>query len=184
TRGQRTAYPAREDAGQTAEVRLFETEAQARAAMVRGIRRLLLLRVPTGLRSIADRLPNERKLALSRSPYPSVGALLDDCEACAADQVISGAGGPVWDAAGFPGQGPRTGGHRAPGRGRLLPRGGRASAAAAPGCRRPGGALDDRGTAGQPVRPGAGHLRPGLGEADPGRAEPARRCRVRLHSTL
>ena len=54
TRGQLTAYPALEDAGQTAEVRLFETEAQARAAMVRGIRRLLLLRVPTGLRSIAD----------------------------------------------------------------------------------------------------------------------------------
>ncbi len=103
TRGQLTAYPALEDAGNTAEVRLFETEAQARAAMVRGIRRLLLLRVPTGLRSIADRLPNERKLALSRSPYPSIGALLDDCEACAADQVISGAGGPVWDAGGFAG---------------------------------------------------------------------------------
>jgi len=68
---------------------------------VRGNRRLLLLRVPTGLRSIADRLPNERKLALSRSPYPSVGALLDDCEACAADEVITGAGGPAWDAAGF-----------------------------------------------------------------------------------
>jgi ATP-dependent helicase HrpA len=69
--------------------------------MVRGIRRLLLLRVPTGLRSIADRLPNERKLALSQSPYPSIGALLDDCEACAADQVIADAGGPVWDADGF-----------------------------------------------------------------------------------
>ena len=69
--------------------------------MVRGTRRLLLLRVPTGLRSIADRLPNQRKLALSRSPYASVGALLDDCEACAADQVITGAGGPAWDADGF-----------------------------------------------------------------------------------
>jgi len=38
---------------------------------------------------------------LSRSPYPGVGALLDDCEACAADQVIADAGGPAWDAAGF-----------------------------------------------------------------------------------
>jgi ATP-dependent helicase HrpA len=101
TRGQVTAYPALEDAGKTAEVRLFETRAQASAAMVRGIRRLLLLRVPTGLRSIADRLPNERKLALSQSPYPSIGALLDDCEACAADQVIADAGGPAWDAEGF-----------------------------------------------------------------------------------
>ncbi len=101
TRGQLTAYPALEDAGDTAEVRLFETQAQATAAMVRGTRRLLLLRLPTGLRSIADRLPNERKLALSRSPYPSVGALLDDCEACAADQVIADSGGPAWDADGF-----------------------------------------------------------------------------------
>jgi ATP-dependent RNA helicase HrpA len=101
TSGQLTAYPAVEDAGDTAEVRLFETRAQAGAAMVRGTRRLLLRRVPTGLRSIADRLPNERKLALSRSPYPSIGALLDDCEACAADQVIADAGGPAWDAEGF-----------------------------------------------------------------------------------
>jgi ATP-dependent helicase HrpA len=101
TSGQLTAYPALEDAGDTGEVRLFETQAQAQAAMVRGTRRLLLLRVPTGLRSIADRLPNQRKLALSRSPYASIGALLDDCEACAADQVISDAGGPPWDAGGF-----------------------------------------------------------------------------------
>jgi len=101
TSGQLTAYPALEDTGDAAEVRLFETRAQARAAMVRGTRRLLLLRVPTGLRSIAGRLPNQRKLALSRSPYASIGALLDDCEACAADQVIADAGGPAWDAEGF-----------------------------------------------------------------------------------
>jgi ATP-dependent helicase HrpA len=101
TSGQITAYPALEDTGDAAEVRLFETQAQAQAAMVRGTRRLLLLRLPTGLRSIADRLSNQRKLALSRSPYASIGALLDDCEACAADQVIADAGGPAWDADGF-----------------------------------------------------------------------------------
>jgi ATP-dependent helicase HrpA len=101
TRGEVTAYPALEDTGTAADVRLFETEAQAAAAMVRGTRRLLLLQVPTGLRSIADRLPNQRKLALSRSPYPSIAALLDDCAAAAADQVIADAGGPAWDADGF-----------------------------------------------------------------------------------
>jgi ATP-dependent helicase HrpA len=101
TSGQLTAYPALEDTGAAADVRLFETKDQASAAMVRGTRRLLLLRVPSGLRSIADRLPASRKLAMSRSPYPSIGALLDDCAACAADQVISGAGGPAWDADGF-----------------------------------------------------------------------------------
>src|SRR5690242_21800521 len=69
--------------------------------MLRGTRRLLLLQVPSGVRSIADRLPNQRKLAMSRSPYPGIGALLDDCAACAADQVIADVGGPAWDADGF-----------------------------------------------------------------------------------
>ncbi|HTW03590.1 MAG TPA: ATP-dependent RNA helicase HrpA, partial [Streptosporangiaceae bacterium] len=94
TRDRVTAYPALVDTGNAADVRLFDTEAEADAAMVTGTRRLLLLRVPTGMRSIADRLPVNAKLAMSRSPYPSIGSLLDDCAACAADQVIADAAGP------------------------------------------------------------------------------------------
>jgi ATP-dependent helicase HrpA len=95
------AYPALADAGNTVDVRLFPTEAEASEAMRRGTRRLLLLRVPSGVRSIAGRLPPQAKLALSSHPYPSAGALLDDCAACAADFVIAASGGPAWDAAGF-----------------------------------------------------------------------------------
>jgi ATP-dependent helicase HrpA len=40
-------------------------------------------------------------MAMSRHPYSSAVALLDDCAAAAADQVISDAGGPAWDAHGF-----------------------------------------------------------------------------------
>jgi ATP-dependent helicase HrpA len=101
TRDQVTAYPALADAGDAVDVRLFPTEAEASAAMAAGTRRLLLLQVPSGVRSIADRLPTQRKLAMSVSPYPSVGALLDDCVAAAADQVIADAGGPARDAGGF-----------------------------------------------------------------------------------
>jgi ATP-dependent helicase HrpA len=101
TRDRVTAYPALVDAGNAVDVRLFETEAEASAAMLRGTCRLLLLQVPSGVRSIADRLPNERKLAMSRSPYPGIGALLNDCATCAANQVIADAGGPAWDADGF-----------------------------------------------------------------------------------
>jgi ATP-dependent helicase HrpA len=101
TRDDVTAYPALTDAGDAADVRLFETQAQADAAMARGTRRLLVLQVPSGVRSIADRLSNEQKLAMLRNPYPRLGALLDDCVACAADQVIADAGGPAWDADGF-----------------------------------------------------------------------------------
>jgi len=101
TRGQMTAYPALADTGDAVDVRLFPTEAEASVSMAAGTRRLILLQVPSGVRSIADRLPNERKLAMSRNPYPGIGALLDDCVACAADQVIADAGGPAWDADGF-----------------------------------------------------------------------------------
>ena len=40
-------------------------------------------------------------MAMSRHPYPSAAALVDDCAACAADEVIMQAGGPAWDADGF-----------------------------------------------------------------------------------
>jgi ATP-dependent helicase HrpA len=99
--GEVRAYPALADAGDSADVRLFGTEAEAAASMLRGTRRLVMLAVPSGVRSIAGRLPVSAKLAMSRHPYSSAAAELDDCVACAADQVITDAGGPAWDAAGF-----------------------------------------------------------------------------------
>jgi ATP-dependent helicase HrpA len=99
--GRVRAYPALADAGDSADVRLFETEATARAAMWRGTRRLILLQVASGVRAAATGLPVNIKLAMSRHPYPGAAALLDDCAACAADEVIAAAGGPAWDAAGF-----------------------------------------------------------------------------------
>ena len=103
TAGQVRAYPALADAGDAVDIRLFETEAEASAAMWLGTRRLILLQVPAGVRSVASRLPVNAKLAMSRHPYPSAEALLADCAACAADQVITEAGGPAWDAEGFAG---------------------------------------------------------------------------------
>ena len=101
SQGEVRAYPALADTGTAADVRLFETRAQADAAMLRGTRRLLLLQVPSGARAVASRLPVSAKLAMSRHPYPGTGALLEDCAAAAADQVITEAGGPAWDEAGF-----------------------------------------------------------------------------------
>jgi len=101
TAGQVRAFPALADAGDSADIRLFETEAAARAAMWQGTRRLLLLAVPSGARAVAGRLPVSAKLAMSAHPYASAAGLLDDCAAAAADQVIEAAGGPAWDAAGF-----------------------------------------------------------------------------------
>jgi ATP-dependent RNA helicase HrpA len=101
THGEVRAYPALADAGNAVDVRLFGTEDEAAESMRRGTRRLIMLAVPSGVRSIAGRLPVSAKLAMSRHPYPDTAAELDDCVACAADQVISEAGGPAWDEAGF-----------------------------------------------------------------------------------
>jgi ATP-dependent helicase HrpA len=99
--GQVRGYPALADAGGTVDIVLCDTPEQAAASMLRGTRRLILRQVPSGARAVALRLPASAKLAMGRQPYPSVPALLDDCAAAAADQIIAAAGGPVWDRAGF-----------------------------------------------------------------------------------
>ena len=95
------AYPALADAGDAVDVRLFETEAEARAAMWAGhpaadpARRAVAGQVHRGP-------PVHRaKLALSHNPHGGVAAMFDDCVGCAADQLMAEAGGPAWDREGF-----------------------------------------------------------------------------------
>jgi ATP-dependent helicase HrpA len=95
------AYPALADAGAAVDVRLFETEAAARAAMWAGTRRLILLGAPSPVKSIAGRLSTQAKLALSHNPHGGVAALFADCVNCAADYLMAEAGGPAWDREGF-----------------------------------------------------------------------------------
>jgi ATP-dependent helicase HrpA len=95
------AYPALADAGDTVDVRLFETEAAAGAAMWGGTRRLILLAAPSPVKSIAGSLSTRAKLALSHNPHGSVAAMFADCVSCAADYLMAEAGGPAWDRAGF-----------------------------------------------------------------------------------
>jgi ATP-dependent helicase HrpA len=98
------AYPALTDAGDTVDVRLFETQGAARAAMWAGTRRLILLNAPSpasGFKSIAGRLSTPAKLALSHNPHGSVAAMFADCVSCAADFLMAEAGGPARDQEGF-----------------------------------------------------------------------------------
>ncbi len=101
TDGEVKAYPALADAGDTVDVRLFETPGAARAAMRAGTRRLVLLGARSPVKDIAARLTTAQKLALSHNPHGSVAALFADCVSCAADGLIADAGGPAWDAEGF-----------------------------------------------------------------------------------
>ncbi|MGO9783798.1 MAG: ATP-dependent RNA helicase HrpA [Streptosporangiaceae bacterium] len=99
--GRVRAYPALADARDSVDVRLFATPEEAAQSMRQGTRRLVLLEVPSGARGIASNLAVPDKLALSRSPYPGAAALVDDCAAAAADEIITRAGGPAWDEPGF-----------------------------------------------------------------------------------
>jgi ATP-dependent helicase HrpA len=99
-------YPALVDEartpGGTASVGLqvFGSEAEQEASMRLGLRRLLVLTVPSPARAIARDLGNAEKLALAASPYPSTQDLLEDCVAAAVDQVVE-EHGLVWDEPGF-----------------------------------------------------------------------------------
>ncbi|MER6472513.1 ATP-dependent RNA helicase HrpA [Streptomyces collinus] len=92
------AYPALVDDGDTVSVRLFDTEAEQSEAMWKGTRRLILRNIPVNPAKFAsEKLTNAQKLALSANPHGSVQALFDDCAMAAADLLIDGFGGPVWD---------------------------------------------------------------------------------------
>ncbi|MFF4157092.1 ATP-dependent RNA helicase HrpA [Streptomyces sp. NPDC001678] len=96
------AFPALVDEGSSVAVRLFDTEPEQREAMWAGVRRLILLNLPSNPAKFAqDKLGNQQKLALSRNPHGSIQALFEDCVAGAADKLMAAHGGPVWDEESF-----------------------------------------------------------------------------------
>ncbi|MGW7292568.1 ATP-dependent RNA helicase HrpA [Streptomyces xiamenensis] len=96
------AYPALVDEGSSVAVRLFDTEEEQLAAMWPGVRRLVMLQLPSDPAKFAvGKLDNAAKLALAASPHGSVQALLADCVTAAADRLIADRGGVVWDQEGF-----------------------------------------------------------------------------------
>jgi ATP-dependent helicase HrpA len=87
-------FPALVDQGSAVGVRVLESETQADAAMRQGLRRLLLLNVPSPAKALQRQLPNATKLALNRNAPGGVSELLDDCLAAAVDSLVAANGGP------------------------------------------------------------------------------------------
>ena len=99
-------YPALVDEGDSVAIRLLDSEDEQFASMWAGVRRLLRLTVPLSLKGVQGGMTNETRLALGWSPYPSAADLLEDCVACALDELMAGSGigsdgGVVWDAVAF-----------------------------------------------------------------------------------
>ncbi|MCF6523608.1 ATP-dependent RNA helicase HrpA [Streptomyces sp. JJ36] len=96
------AYPALVDDGDSVSVQLFDSEPEQQREMWRGVRRLILLNLPSDPgRHARSQLGNQEKLALSRSPHGSVEALFEDCVTASADRLIAAHGGPAWDRESF-----------------------------------------------------------------------------------
>ena len=94
-------FPALVDEGATVGVRVLATPAEQARAHWLGTRRLLQLTLPSPVKAISGRLTNAAKLALTRNPHGSVPATLEDCTTAALDALMTAAGGPAWDEAGF-----------------------------------------------------------------------------------
>jgi ATP-dependent helicase HrpA len=96
-----TGYPALVAEGDGVAVRVLSSAAEQAAAMRLSTRALLLHTLPASARSSTAGLSPADRLALSQNPYGSLEALLDDCRAAAADELLVAAGGPVHDPAEF-----------------------------------------------------------------------------------
>ncbi|CAM4228606.1 ATP-dependent RNA helicase HrpA [Nocardia ninae] len=90
-----TGYPALVPEGEGVAVRVLSSPAAQAAAMRAGTRALVLKALPTSVRTVTSSLRPTERLALSQNPYGSLEALVEDCRAAAADELIAAAGGPV-----------------------------------------------------------------------------------------
>ncbi len=99
-----TGYPALVDAGDSVSIKVFGSQSERDAVTRLGLRRLVLLALPTlGARLVKDLnyADNADKLVLGLNPHGSVAALVDDCQAVAAGWLIDArvgySAGPGWD---------------------------------------------------------------------------------------
>ncbi|NYH79621.1 ATP-dependent helicase HrpA [Actinopolyspora biskrensis] len=95
------AYPALVDEGDSVGIRAFDSAEEQRQAQWRGIRRLVLLKVPSPVKYLQRQLSNSSKLVFGRSPHGDQATLFEDCIACAVDALIEQFGGPPNGEEGF-----------------------------------------------------------------------------------
>jgi ATP-dependent helicase HrpA len=95
------AYPAVIDDGDSVSIRLFATPAERDVASWAGIRRLVLLALPSPRRLLRSVVDAEGPISVVGSPYPTVDAWMDDVLVCAVDAGMERHGGLVRTRGGF-----------------------------------------------------------------------------------
>ena len=81
-------YPALVDEGDSVALRVEATPEEAARHTRAGIRRLLLLAVPSPATYVLDHLTANEKLALTASPYQNAKALIEDARVALADDIL------------------------------------------------------------------------------------------------
>lgn len=84
------AYPALVDKNKSVAIELFDSEDKAKRQNQAGLRRLILLNVPSPIKYLQQSLPNKAKLGLYFNPFGQVKDLIDDCISCAVDAILKG----------------------------------------------------------------------------------------------
>jgi ATP-dependent helicase HrpA len=93
------AYPALVDEGASVAIRLMSTPDDQAREHRRGVRRMLLLAIPSPVSYVQEHLTHTEKLTLAQSPYRTTGELFADCMAVCIDSVL--AGREIWTRTGF-----------------------------------------------------------------------------------
>lgn len=83
------AFPALVDDKDSVSIKLLDNPEQAQALSKLGLRRLLLLNMPSPVKYLQDSLPNKAKLGLYFNPFGKVLELIDDCIGAGVDMLIS-----------------------------------------------------------------------------------------------
>ncbi|WP_150308111.1 ATP-dependent RNA helicase HrpA [Planctomonas psychrotolerans] len=82
------AYPALVDEGSSVAIRLLTTPAEQARELPGGVRRLLLLAIPSPVAYVQQHLTSAEKLTLALSAYQNTQALFDDCLLAVVDSVL------------------------------------------------------------------------------------------------
>lgn len=90
------AYPALVDAGASVSIRLMATSGDQAEASWQGLRRLVLLELPSPRRLLRDVLASRGPVHTAGSPYEDSTEWMEDCMRCAVDAVLAESGGLVW----------------------------------------------------------------------------------------
>ncbi|MEO0369165.1 MAG: ATP-dependent RNA helicase HrpA, partial [Pseudomonadota bacterium] len=82
------AYPALVDDKASVSIGLFDTPEKAREENRLGLRRLVLMNIPSPVSYLQKQLPNKAKLGLYFNPFGQVKKLIDDCIYAATDELM------------------------------------------------------------------------------------------------